>query len=249
MAMLFVLAGCSAGSKNSAATKQTELTISAAASLQDALNEIKPAFEKEHPDIKVNYNFGGSGTLQQQISQGAPADLFFSAAQDKYDVLAKKGLIQKGTELLGNDLVLAVPKNAAEGISSFPEITKAKRIALGTPESVPAGKYAKESLEKMKLWKPLEGKTVFGKDVRQVLSYIETGNADAGLVYRTDALSSDKIKIIAAADEKTHSPIIYPAGVLKNTKHKEEAELFYSYLQKEQAMKIFKKYGFKDLAS
>ncbi|WP_066070498.1 molybdate ABC transporter substrate-binding protein [Neobacillus soli] len=251
MLLLLVVSGCSAnkGQKQKASERQVELTISAAVSLQEALNDIKVSFEKENQNIKITYNYGSSGALQQQISQGAPVDLFFSAAEDKFDQLVKDGLIDKkqGTNLVGNELVLVVPKDSKKGINSLEDLTKAGKISIGTPESVPAGKYAKETLEKINVWKAVEGKTVFAKDVRQVLTYVETGNVDAGLVYKTDALISTKVKICATVPENSHAPIIYPAGVIKNSKHLKEAQLFYEYLQNKKSMQILEKYGFKGL--
>lgn len=227
--------------------EKVELTISAAASLKDAMDVIQHTYQKEHPEVKLKFNFGASGSLQQQIAQGAPVDLFFSAAEDKFDLLVEKGFIAKadGVDLLGNELVLIVPKGD-QLIKSFEELTKANidKISIGTAETVPAGKYAKESLEKMGLWKDVKSKIVFAKDVRQVLSYVETGNVDAGIVYKTDALVSDKIKIIASANPETHAPIVYPAGIIKDSKQYEAAKEFYQYLQSESALKVFEDYGF-----
>ncbi|MEW9676263.1 molybdate ABC transporter substrate-binding protein [Lentibacillus sp. L22] len=237
----------SSGSKKAKAKEKMELTISAAASLKDAMTEIQDTYKKEHPEVALKFNFAGSGSLQQQISQGAPVDLFFSAAEDKFDRLVDEGKIEKedGVDLLGNSLVLVVP-NKKSSISSFKDLTKADidQIAVGTPESVPAGKYAKESLKKMEIWNDVEPKIVYAKDVRQVLSYVETGNVAAGVVYKTDAVISDKVKIAATADAKTHTPIIYPLGIVKDTKHREEARDFYQYLQSDEALKVFEKYGF-----
>lgn len=239
-----ILAGCSSTETNT--TKEVELTISAAASLQDALEELQKNYEKEHTNIKIIYNFGGSGALQQQILNGAPVDLFFSATQDKFDELVKKGLINntKETDLLANELVLIVPNNNEKQIQSFEDLTKSEKIALGTPETVPAGQYGVESLQNMKLWSAVESKIVYTKDVRQVLTYTETENVDAGIVYKTDALVSDKVSVVASANEDTHTPIIYPVGVIKDSKHVKEAEDFYHFLQSDEAMKVFEKYGF-----
>ncbi|EWG12837.1 molybdate ABC transporter substrate-binding protein [Cytobacillus firmus] len=257
MVLFLSLAGCSNSdqSKNTGEEKQdtagekVEITISAAASLQDALTEIEASFEKEHPNVLVNFNFGASGSLQQQISQGAPADLFFSAAEDKFDKLVHDGLIdeENGIDLVGNELVLVVPNDSALKIKSFHDLSEADKLSIGTPESVPAGKYAKELLEKMDIWNHIEEKVVPAKDVRQVLTYVETNNVDAGIVYKTDALISEKVDIVDTADENTHDPIIYPLGVIKDTSHPEEVKLFYDYLQNEKSMSIFEDYGFKGL--
>ena len=247
--LMAILTGCSSTdtSKESSSKQTTELTVSAAASLQDALVELQKTYEKEHTDIKLQFNFGGSGALQQQISQGAPVDLFFSAAEDKFDALVDSKVIAKenGVDLLSNELVLVVPKNNEKKINSFNDLNKASKIALGTPEAVPAGQYGVETLKAMKLWNKLESKVVYAKDVRQVLTYAETGNVDAGIVYKTDALTSDKTKIVATAKNDTHTPIIYPVGVIKESKHFKEAEAFYDFLQTDASMKVFEKYGFK----
>jgi molybdate transport system substrate-binding protein len=245
MLLFILIAGCGQKEQAEGSSAKVELTVSAAASLQDVLKEITTNFEKEHPNINLTYNYGASGALQQQIIQGAPVDLFFSAAEDKFDQLAEQGLIEsgKGADLVRNELVLIVPKD--DSIKGFEELTKMERISIGTPETVPAGKYAKETLENQNLWNEVKSKVVYAKDVRQVLTYVETGNVDAGLVYKTDAMTSDKVKAAVTAHDNTHSPIVYPAGIIKETNHPKEAELFFDYLQEEEVMKIFEKYGFK----
>ena len=241
-----ILAGCGNQESNSNTNEPVELTISAAASLQESLEELQKNYEKEHSTIKITYNFGGSGALQQQISQGAPVDLFFSAAEDKFDELVNKGVIdqKQGTDLLANELVLVVPKKNEKHIQSFEDLKKADKIALGTTETVPAGKYGVETLQNMKVWEEVQSKVVYTKDVRQVLTYTETENVDAGIVYKTDALVSEKVDIVATAQGDTHTPIIYPVGVIKDSKHAKEAEDFYNYLQSDEALKVFEKYGF-----
>lgn len=243
--LITVVSGCGAsGQKNS---ETVELTVSAAASMQDVLSDIKESFENEHSNIKVVYNFGSSGALQQQIEQGAPVDLFLSASVDKFDVLLEKGLIDQKTkrDLVGNKIVLIVPKDTQKEIQTFDDVlTKADSISIGIPESVPAGKYAKETLENSKLWDGIEDKLIFAKDVRQVLTYVETGNVDAGIVYLSDALQSDKVKTVVAADPTMHSAIIYPLGIIKSTDKYSEAIIFHEYLQSESAYEKFEEYGF-----
>ncbi|MHC0036633.1 molybdate ABC transporter substrate-binding protein [Pseudoneobacillus sp. C159] len=250
--ILLILSGCTAKDdreNQKASEKQVELTVSAAASLQNALDEIKANFEEEYSNVKIFFNFGASGALQQQIAQGAPVDLFFSAAEDKFDALLEKGLINpgQGIDLVGNELVLVVPKDGDQAIKAFEDLPKAKKVSIGTPETVPAGKYAKETLENIQVWPSLEDKVVYAKDVRQVLTYVETNNIDAGIVYKTDALISSKVDIVATAPETAHAPIIYPVGMIKKSSHKKEAQLFYEYLQKDESIKVFEKYGFKSL--
>ncbi|WPP37947.1 molybdate ABC transporter substrate-binding protein [Bacillus sonorensis] len=251
MILAFLLFGCQAEKDASGKGKSedVQLTVSAAASLKDVMTELAADYKKDHPNVSVKFNFGSSGALQQQIDQGAPADLFFSAAEDKFDRLVEKGLISKidSVKLLENTLVLIVPKGKAQQVSGFEDLTKSgvEKLAIGTPESVPAGKYAKETLTNLHLWSKVQSKIVYGKDVRQVLSYIETGNADAGVVYRTDALTSDQVEVAETAASKLHTPIIYPLGIVKQTKHREQAEAFYKFLQSDQAIQKMEKYGFK----
>lgn len=227
--------------------KNHTLTISAAVSLKDAMEEIRHNYKEIHPEMTIDFNFGGSGSLQQQISQGAPVDLFFSAAEDKLDLLVEEGAIspEDSLDLLGNELVLIVPKGERP-IQHFNDLLKddVQQISIGTPETVPAGKYAKESFEQLDIWDGLESKIVYGKDVRQVLSYVETKNVTAGIVYKTDALSSDLVEIIATADPSTHTPITYPVGVIQESKQYDAAKDFYTYLQSDEAKKVFVTYGF-----
>ncbi|WP_409273123.1 molybdate ABC transporter substrate-binding protein [Neobacillus sp. SCS-31] len=245
--LLFMMAVSGCAEKDKPGEKQIELTVSAAASLQDALSEIAANFEKEHAGIKINYNFGSSGALQQQISQGAPVDIFFSAAVDKMEKLEEEGLIEKRTNLIGNELVLVIPKNAQNPIRAFEDVAKADKLSIGTPESVPAGKYARETLEHLGVWQAVEGKVVYAKDVRQVLTYVETANVDAGLVYKTDAIASKKVEIADTAREDAHGPIIYPLGIIKDSRHLKEATEFYEYLTGSESVEVLKKYGFKGL--
>lgn len=266
LAMMLVLAACgnqtetktdasannAAGSDKTASANATAdkvgLTISAAASMTDALNEIKQAYETEHPNIELSFNFGGSGALQKQIEQGAPADLFLSAAVKNMKPLVEQKLIEEGKEktLLKNELVAIVPADTQASIAAMDDLNKAevKKVAIGIPESVPAGNYAKEALTNSKLWEPLQPKMVQAKDVRQVLQYVETGNADAGFVYKTDALTSSKAKIAFTVDPASYSPVEYPIGIVKATKHAQEAEDFYNYLQSKASLDVFIKYGF-----
>ena len=243
--LIGLLAGCTKTENANQENGQVELTISAAASLQDSLEELKKIYENEHPNTKIRYNFGGSGALQQQIMQGAPVDLFLSAAVDKFDSLVDEGIIDKQTTLLANELVLVVPKNNTSNIQTFEDLKQAGKIALGTPETVPAGQYGLEVLKNKQLWEDVQSKVVYTKDVRQVLTYTETENVDAGIVYKTDALLSDKVEVVSTAEAASLTPIIYPIGIIKNSKSVKEAEDFYNFLQSDEAMEVFIKYGFK----
>jgi len=222
-----------------------ELIISAAASLTDAMSDIKTLYEKQNNNVKITYNFGSSGALQQQIEQGAPADVFISAATKQMKALQDKNLIIEASSknLLKNRLVLVGPKDSAK-IKDFTNLTDAKMVALGEPESVPAGKYAQETLKKLGLWDGLKDKVVYAKDVRQVLAYVESGNVDAGMVYLTDAKISDKVKVLSIAEENTHTPIVYPAAVIKSSKNPAAAQNFLDFLSSDAAQDVFTKYGF-----
>ncbi|OMF38442.1 molybdate ABC transporter substrate-binding protein [Paenibacillus sp. FSL H8-0548] len=264
-AMALVFAGCGAtqnaniNSSTAAPLESTvepsqqpaqtvEITISAAASMTDALTEIQKTYESNNPTVKLSFNFGASGALQQQIEQGAPADLFLSAAVKNMTALVDKQLIDESQQinLLKNELVVVVATDASTSIQKIEDLTKAevKTVAIGIPESVPAGSYAKEALTSVKLWDVLQPKSVQGKDVRQVLQYVETGNAEAGFVYKTDALTTDKVKIGFTVDPAAYKTIQYPIGIVKATKHAKEAEDFYKYLQSQEALDVFVKYGF-----
>lgn len=223
------------------------LLVSTAASLKEVMEEIKTNYQQSKPGVTINYNFGASGALLQQIQQGAPADIFISAGKKQVDTLEQSGKLVTGTRsiLAKNRLVLIVPKSSV-GITSFFNLTKdtIKKIAIGEPRSVPAGQYAEQVLQKLGIYNKVKTKFVYANNVRQVLAAVEAGNADAGLVYRTDAKISNKVKTVVAADEKYHSPIVYPMGVLKQSKNVAAATEFAQYLSGEQAKAVLKKYGF-----
>lgn len=227
---------------------KADLTVSAAISLKDALDEIKQLYVAANPGVSIAINYGASGTLQLQIEQGAPVDIFLSAAPKQMDTLAAKGLLLPGTrvDLLRNEVVLIVPKDSTARISSFQDLTRpdVKQIALGEPVSVPAGQYAKQTLTNLGIYDAVSSKAVLGKDVRQVLTYVETGNVDAGIVYSTDAQSSTNVKVVATAPANSHEPIIYPGAVIKDTKNADAAIAFLDSLRQPRAGAIFQKYGF-----
>lgn len=241
------LSGCAGKSNDSGST---EIIISAAASLKDSMGEIQTLYAEKKPEVKLTLNFGGSGTLQKQIEQGAPADLFISAGQSQVDALVEKNLMVKESvvNLLGNELVLVVGADNTV-VNSIQDLNheSVAQIGIGTPESVPAGKYAKEAFTSLKLWDTFLSKFVMAKDVSQVLNYVETGNAEAGVVYQSDAQGSKKVKVIETFPEDSHKAITYPAGIVSATKKKESAEEFLAFLQSPEAQKIFKNYGFKTM--
>ncbi|MCG6137212.1 MAG: molybdate ABC transporter substrate-binding protein [Nostoc sp. LLA-1] len=229
------------------AQSNVTLLVSAAASLKDALEEIQPIYQQSKPNVSIRYNFGASGALQQQIEQGAPADIFISAAIRQVDALEQKGLLVLGTRtnLANNRLVLIVPNNNTT-INSFFNLTDAKvrRIAVGEPRSVPAGQYAEQVFRKLGIFDKIQSKLVLANNVRQVLASVESGNAEAGLVYATDARLSNKVKVVVAADEKYHSAIVYPMAVIKSSKNIPSAKEFVDFLSSNSAKTVLKKYGF-----
>ncbi|MCM3763190.1 molybdate ABC transporter substrate-binding protein [Alkalihalobacillus oceani] len=238
--MLFV--GCS--SPSSEANEEVELHIMTAASMTDAMNELKQMYEREHEHLTLVPNYGSSGTLKSQIIQGAPADLFLSAAVRWMDELEEEGVITQRADLLRNELVLVTAEDSDLAVTQFEDLLQEEvyQLAIGEPDTVPAGEYARQVLEELGIYEELSDKLIHGSDVRQVLTYVETGNVDAGLVYQTDAILSDQVKIVAEAE--TEEPIIYPVGLLEGTDHPEEAARFYQWLQTDEVLEVFKKYGF-----
>ena len=235
----------------SQATPSNQLTVSAAASLKDVMEKIERIYQQENPETEIIYNFASSGSLQRQIKQGAPVDVFISAATNKMDGLEKQGLLLTETRrnLLKNQMVLVVPTSNKKNnlkLDNFDDLTTKEitRIALGEPESVPGGKYAQEVLNYFKIADKVNYKAVYGKDVRQVLNYVATGNVDAGIVYRTDAQISHNVKIVAIAPETSHSPVIYPIAVIKDSDNPESATELIEFLTTPEAQAVFKEYGF-----
>lgn len=225
----------------------TSLLVSAAASLKDVMEEIKPLYQRKSPDVNLTFNFGASGALLQQIQQGAPTDIFISAGKSQMDTLNQKGDLVPGTlrNLANNRLVLIAPQGS-RSVTGFTSLKNpaVKRISVGEPRSVPAGQYAEQVLRSMKMWDELKPKLVLANNVRQVLAAVETGNADAGFVYATDAKISNKVKTVVVADESSHSPIVYPMAALKSSKNTNAAKAFVQFLSGAEARNVLRKYGF-----
>lgn len=229
-----------------AAEPSVELNISAAASLKEAMGEIQTEYQKTKPNVTLTFNFGASGSLQQQIEQGAPCDIFISAGQSQMKALDEKSLLLENTkkDLVTNDLVLVGPKDTTiTGLSDL-NTDKVKKIAVGEPKSVPAGKYADEVFQNLGIKDAISSKLVFAKDVKEVLAWSTSGNADVGFAYKSDALSSDNAKIIETVPEDKHSPIKYPIGILKATKNADAAKAFEDFLFSDTSKKVFEKYGY-----
>ena len=250
--LMTVLAGCgsqqAADSSSPAGSERVALHVSAAASLTDVMKELAANYEQEHPNVKIVFNFGSSGALQQAIENGGETDLFFSAAQKQMNALEQAGLLLDGTrrDLLENEVVLIVPKDGGKDLSDFQQVTAndIQHIALGEPKGVPVGQYSEEVFAKLGILDAVKGKAVYGSDVRQVLSWVESGEAECGVVYATDAAVSDKVRVAAKAPAGTHKPIIYPAAVLKASKQADVAKDFLAFVASDSSRKLFEKYGF-----
>ncbi len=227
--------------------KEVTINVFAAASLTNCMQDLGAKFNETNPHIKTQFNFDSSGTLQTQISEGAPCDVFVSAAQKQMNTLEEKDLIDKDTrlDLLVNKVVMIVPKGSDLGIKSFEDVKEDKvtRIALGEA-SVPVGQYSEEIYKHLNLWDAIQSKITFGNNVRIVLGYVESGEVSCGVVYKTDAAISDKVEVVAEAPEGSHKPVIYPAAMIKDAKEKDAGKLFLDFLGTPDAAAIFEKYGF-----
>lgn len=224
-----------------------DLTVSAAISLTEALQKIRTLYRAQAPNVSITLNLGASGILQQQIQEGAPADIFISASPVEMNALEAAGLLLPGSriDLLQNTLVLICP-SFGHDVSSFRDLAqpRVKRIAMANPESVPAGMYAEEALKYFHLYNQVKSKLILGQDVRQTLAYVETGDVDAGIVYLTEARLSNKVKVVAEAPDASHTPIVYPAAIVKRCPHPGAARKFVEFLTSPQARQVFEAEGF-----
>jgi len=229
-----------------------EITVSAAVSLKNAFEEIAKQLEKTHAGQTVSFNFGASGDLVKQIEGGAPVDVFASAAQKDMDEIEKRGLVAPGSrvDFAKNSIVLIQPSASAVAVSSFQDLCRdeVRKIALGNPASVPAGRYAKEVFENFKLFDRLQSKLIYAENVRQVLDYVARNEVDAGIVYSTDAMMREKdIRVICRAPAESHSPVTYPMAAVAGTRHEKAARGFIEFALSQDGKKILQKYGFKPI--
>lgn len=224
-----------------------KILVAAAASLEYSYTEqLIPMFQDQYPWITVEGTYDSSGKLQTQIEEGLEADVFMSAAMKQMNALNDEGLMASDSivELLENKIVLIEPAGS-EKFSAFEDIASAAMVAIGDPESVPAGQYAKEALTNLELWDAVSAKMSLGTNVTEVLNWIAEGSADAGVVYATDAATTDKVRVVAQApDGSLAEKVIYPVGVAANSAHPEEAKLFADFLASDEALAVFEEYGF-----
>jgi molybdate transport system substrate-binding protein len=230
------------------APEPVKLMVAAAASLTDVTAEIIEAYKTVAPNVTLTFTYGASGALQTQIEEGAPVDIFMSAAQKQMDALADESLLLDGSRinLLENKVVLIVPKDSTLGLASFDDLAKdsVKTVAIGDPASVPAGQYAEEVLTSLGIKDKVEAKANLGTDVRQVLTWVESGDVDAGIVYATDAATTDKVTVVCEAPADSVKKIVYPVAILKASTNAEAAQAFIDYLKTDDCKALFEKYGF-----
>ena len=229
--------------------EEVELLVAAAASLKNAYEEeLIPMFQEANPGVTVKGTYDSSGKLQTQIEEGLGADVFMSAAVKQMDALDEEGMIVSDTitDLLENKIVLIVPAGQEGSLSAFEDIADAASIALGDPESVPAGQYAQEALTSLGVWDGIQDKVSFGTNVTEVLNQVAAASADAGIVYATDAASmADQVTVVAEAPEGSLAKkVICPVAVVKATAHEEQAKAFVEFLKTEDAIAVFESYGF-----
>jgi molybdate transport system substrate-binding protein len=224
------------------------LNISAASSLANVMKAIDTVYTQANPNVTISLNTAASGTLQTQIENGAPADVFLSAATAQMDNLQKENLLINTTRknLLYNNLVMIVPNASTLGLTSFNDLTLAKvtKIAVGDPKSVPAGTYAQAAFDELGITAQIQSKLILGANVTQVLTYVASGNVDAGFVYSTDALSSNQVKVVAQAPADINALIVYPAAIIQTTRNQTAAQSYLDFLFSDQAKALFLQYGF-----
>lgn len=240
-----VLTGGLALLVRSASAQAVMLTVSAAASLTDVMKELGRHYEATRPGTSVRFNFGASGALLQQIVHGAPVDVFVSADEETVDSGFGQKLFEPDSHVIvaSNSLVLVTRASADRPIRSLQDLMQARRIAVGKPASVPAGRYAKQALDAQGLWASLESRFVFAENVRQVLDYVVRGEVDAGFVYATDAaLVKDRVRTVLTVSGGR--PIVYPAVVVVHSRHRKEAEDFLRFLASKPARLVWQKAGF-----
>lgn len=232
---------------NETTQEPVTILVAAAASMQASLEEINTLFENEYSWITVEGTYDSSGKLQTQIEEGLDADIFLSAATKQMDALKEETLVDEDSilQLLENKIVLIVPENVESTVTSFEDILNADKIAIGDPASVPAGQYAKEIFENLGIYSEVEAKASLGTNVTEVLNWVAEGSADAGVVYATDAATTDQVLVVADAPEGTLAePVIYPIGIVSASQKKDAATLYIEFLQSEEVKAVFEKYGF-----
>lgn len=237
------------GDSSNADLNGQEVNLAAAASLKNVFDDkLIPMFEEKYPGVTVTPTYASSGDLQTQIENGLETDVFMSAANKQMNALVEEDIIDNDTNLqfLENKVVLIVPADSDSNISSFDDLKDVEgNIAIGDPESVPAGQYAQEVLNNTGIWDDVKSKLSLGTDVTAVLNQVAQGSADCGIVYSTDAKSTDDVKVVCEAPEDAlDTPVIYPVAALKDTNDTDATNAFMDFLQSQEAKDVFVEYGF-----
>lgn len=247
--LVATLFGCACRTSEPAGQQAARaITISAAASLQDAFREIGQQYEAR-TGTRINFNFGASGALQKQIEAGAPVDVFASAGRQQMEALTAQELIapESRRDFARNTLILIVPANQAPGLKDFADLAGAtvKRLAVGNPKTVPAGQYAEQALTRLGLWQRLQPRLVLAEDVRQVLDYVARGEVEAGLVYASDVRADDnRVRVVGGAPAEAHDPILYPIAVVRASKQHQVAQAFIDAVVSDEGQRSLEKRGF-----
>lgn len=248
VALLFVVLAAGLTGCGRKVEEAVTLNVSASATFTDVLKEINDRYMERQPGVTITAHFASAGTIQTQIEQGAPCDVFLSAGARQMDNLQNGGLILDDTrkDLLRNTIVLTVPRHSTLRLSDFASLTGANvsRVAIGDPVSVSSGMYGKQALEQLGVYSQLKSKLILCSDVRAVLTYVENGDVDAGIVYRTDALISDRVELAAEGPAEVNATIVYPVAVIKASKDPDAARRYLDFLSGEEARAVFEEYGF-----
>ena len=245
--LLFILAVAACRDRTPSNPTVT-VTVAAAASLQEAVTELDSLYAVEHPNVAVRATFGASGAVRQQIEQGAPVDVFISASDRHVDALHRAGLVDARSRraFAGNVLVLIVPAASGANVRGFGDLASpaVRRVAVGAAASVPAGEYAEQVLRSLGIAEAVAAKAVYAQNVRQVLSYVERGEVDAGIVYRTDVRASRRVRVAAEAPPATHAPVTYPLVLVSRRPHPEEARAYAAFLLGPRGREVLMRRGF-----
>ena len=238
-----------AGEVKAQTSSAHEITVSAAISLKEAFEEIGKLFKVTHPGAKVIFNFAGSGDLARQIEAGAPVDVYASAAQKDMDDIGQKSLIATNSRrnFAKNAVVLVKPASSTLPLQTLTDLQKKeiRKIVIGNPKTVPAGRYAEEALRHLNLWGAIKDKLIFAEHVRQALDYVARNEVDAGLVYSTDAMARAKeVKVVMKLSEESHQPVVYPIGVIKGTKEETLSRAFVDFILSAEGQRVLNKHGF-----
>ncbi|MCL2865940.1 MAG: molybdate ABC transporter substrate-binding protein [Lachnospiraceae bacterium] len=246
--LVFVLSlGLLAGCGSTEDVEEVELIIGAAMSLKDVTEELARVYMEENPHVTLTFSYASSGALQTQIEEGAPMDIFMSAAAAQMNNLIEQDLIYgDSTVVAGNEVVLVVPEGNPANVQGFEDVAtdQVSMVGLGDPETMPIGRFAQEVFVNLGIEDVVYAKANLGSDVRQVLTWVEMNEVEAGVVFKTDAMTTDQVEIVAVADADLHAPSLNPVGIVEASQNKEVAGSFIAFLMSPVAQQIFADFGF-----